>query len=547
MFWVDEIIEDILIKIKKDSFLITDWTTPSGHSHIGALRGVMIHDCIRRGLEEKGLPAGKAGKTAVFQYGFDDFDPMDGLPVYVDQSWEKHMGKPLANVPAPDGKSSSFAAQYLKEFEGVFNGLGIDSEIVKTSELYKSGKFNETIKIVLDNAQEIRKIYKEVSGSDKGEDWFPLQVVCPKCGKIGTTKVTDWNGKEVRFKCEENLVEWAKGCGYEGSTSPFDGNAKLPWKVEWACKWFVFGTDIEGEGKDHSAAGGSRDIANHIYRKVFKKEPPYDVPYEFFLVGGKKMASSKGLGVTAKDMAEFLPANLLRFLFVRSKAKRAIEFQPEGETIPLLYDEYDRMAELCQKDAKNDLARSFYYATNNIEKEQPKYYLRFSKIAYMLQMPRIDIFEYAKKEKASARLPARQEAKSAEAEGEVRSSDLSDIEKQEIEGRIEIAKKWLEKFAPDSYKFAILDKMPDINLNADQKEFLKKISDIIKSKESWTGEELHPKIHEIRKAMNIESREAFSAIYLSFIGKDSGPQAGWLLASLDRGFVLKRLGEVSNA
>lgn len=519
MFWIDEIVSEILDKIKKDSFLITDWTTPSGHSHIGALRGVIIHDVIRRGLEEK-------GKTPVFQYGFDDFDPMDGLPVYVDQSWGKHMGKPLANIPAPDGKSSSFAEQYLREFEGVFNDLGVKPGIVKTSELYKSGKFNETIKIILDNAREIRKIYKEVSGSDKGEDWFPLQVVCPKCQKIGTTRVTDWNGKEVRFKCEENLVEWAKGCGYEGSISPFDGNAKLPWKVEWACKWFIFGTDIEGEGKDHSAAGGSRDIANNIYLKVFKKESPYDIPYEFFLVGGKKMASSKGLGVTAKDMADFLPANILRFLFIRTKYKRAIDFQPEGETIPLLYDEYDRMAELYQKDPNKDLARSYYYATNNIEKDQPQYLLRFSKIAYMLQMPRVDIIEYSEKEKGEK---------------------LTEIEKSEIGDRIAIAKKWLQKFAPENYKFTIQEKLPSTakDLTAEQKEFLSKVSDIIKEKDAWTGEELHPKIHEIRKAANIDPRSAFSAIYLVFIGKDSGPQAGWLLASLERDFVLERLNKVS--
>src|SRR3990167_6671250 len=235
MFWVDEIIEDIIKKIPKNDYLITDWTTPSGHAHIGSLRGVIIHDLIRRALVEK-------GKKAVFQYGFDDFDPMDGLPIYVDKSWLEHMGKPLANIPAPDGISVSFANQYADEFEAVFNGLGIKPEIVKTSELYKEGRFNQAIKIILDNAQDIRRIYKEISGSLKGEDWFPFQVVCPKCGKIGTTKVTDWNSKKVRFRCEENLVEWAKGCGYEGSLSPFDGKGKLPWKVEWPAKWFVFGT-----------------------------------------------------------------------------------------------------------------------------------------------------------------------------------------------------------------------------------------------------------------------------------------------------------------
>jgi len=42
----------------------------------------------------------------------------------------------------------------------------------------------------------------------------------------------------------------------------------------------------------------------------------------------------------------------------------------------------------------------------------------------------------------------------------------------------------------------------------------------------------------------LEPRLAFSAIYLSILGKDSGPQAGWLLAALDRDFVIKRVNEV---
>jgi len=515
MFWVDEIIEDILKKIDKSSYLITDWMTPSGHAHIGSLRGLIIHDLIRRGLVEK-------GKKAVFQFGFDDFDPMDGLPSYVDKTWQKYMGLPLYKVPAPDGKSKSFADQYLNEATEVINGLGLRVSFIRDSEMHKRGKYDEAIRIVLDNAQTIREIYLEVSGSKKDPDWFPLQVVCPKCGKIGTTKVIGWDGKIVKFRCEENLVKWAKGCGYEGEISPFGGNAKIPWKVAWGVRWFVFGTDIEGEGKDHFAAGGSRDVANAIYRKVFKKDPPYDIPYEFFLVAGKKMASSKGLGVTAKDMYKFLPVNILRFLFVRTRAKRAIDFQPEGDAIALLYDEYDRIADLFRKDPKSDLARSFYYTEIDPEKDQPKYLLRFPKIAYMLQMPRVDIFDYAEEEKKDK---------------------LSEIERKEIENRIKIAKKWLEKFAPENYKFTIRDQMPDEakKLSNEQKEFLSKISDIIKSEDHWTGEDLHPKIHEVRKEMAIEPRDAFSAIYLIFIGKDSGPQAGWLLASLDRDFVLNRL------
>lgn len=531
-FWADETISDIEKKLSKDSYLVTDWMTTSGHAHIGSLRGLIVHDLIRRGLTEK-------NKKAEFQWGFDDFDPMDGMPSYIDKSYLKYMGMPLCNIPAPDGKGKSFAEQYLDEFNEILIGLGVKAKTVRNSVLYKEGKYNEAIRIVLDHASEIRKIYKEISGSDKGDDWYPFQVICPNCGKIGTTKVTAWDGKEVEFKCVENLVEWAKGCGETGKMSPFDGHGKMPWKVEWPSKWFIAGTDIEGEGKDHFAAGGSRDVADKIYRNIFQKQPPYDIHYEHFLINGAKMSSSKGLGVTAKDMFDFLPANLLRFIFVRTKAKRSIEFNPEGDAIALLYDEYDRCAEAYINDSKEDLARAYHYTGIDPSGENLHYLLRFSKIAYMLQMPRIDILEYAEKEKASE---APLGTKSHEAAGEVGAIKLTSVEKKEIENRIEIAKKWLEKFAPESFKFNIAEKLPaeTSKLSASQKEFLAKILLSIQKNE-YTGEELHHEIHNIKKEMQIDPKEAFSAIYIVFIGKDSGPQAGWLLASLDKEFVLNRL------
>ena len=66
----------------------------------------------------------------------------------------------------------------------------------------------------------------------------------------------------------------------------------------------------------------------------------------------------------------------------------------------------------------------------------------------------------------------------------------------------------------------------------------------MESEGKLTGEELHEQIHEIKTEMGIPPRDAFCAIYKTFLGKDSGPQAGWLLASLDRDFVIKRLKEI---
>jgi lysyl-tRNA synthetase class 1 len=38
---------------------------------------------------------------------------------------------------------------------------------------------------------------------------------------------------------------------------------------------------------------------------------------------------------------------------------------------------------------------------------------------------------------------------------------------------------------------------------------------------------------------------AFDAIYRAFLGRPNGPRAGWLLASLDPEFVVKRLREAA--
>ena len=42
-----------------------------------------------------------------------------------------------------------------------------------------------------------------------------------------------------------------------------------------------------------------------------------------------------------------------------------------------------------------------------------------------------------------------------------------------------------------------------------------------------------------------ERRDAFAALYLAFLGRINGPRAGWLLASLDRAFVIQRLRDAA--
>lgn len=490
MLWLEKILKD-LAQTKKDKFLVSDYKTPSGKIHVGALRGVFIHDAVYKGLK-------KQGKKADFVYGFDDFDPMDSLPVYLDKkTYEPEMGKPLCDIQSPDGKGS-YAQYYALDFQKVFTACGSHPKIIWLSEEYRAGKFDEVIKEILKNADKIRQIYKKIAGSAKKKDWLPISMICEKCKKIGTTYAYRFENNKVYYECRKDLVEWAKGCGHKGSGSPYKGGAKLPWKVEWAAKWKVYGTDVEGGGKDLSTAGGARDIARAIMMQVFKKKEPYNIPYEFFLIGGKKMSSSKGVGATAREMLEILPPEVLRYLILRTAPEKAINFDPEGEIIPQLFDDYD--------------------------KEHSGAPLSFRKTVFAMQMYKTDPQKVAEKEL---------------------NRELTKKELKNLEIREKYAKIWLDRFAPERYKFVLHLHLPESakSLSIEQKKFLSGIKDILEKQKKLNGEEMHSEIHSLKEKLKINPRDAFLAIYLIFLNKDSGPQAGWFLASLDRDFIIKRLNE----
>lgn len=511
MFWVDETIKEIRQQ-KRAKYLVTDYKTPSGKIHVGSLRGVIIHDVIYRGLME-------AGQKAQFIYGFDDMDPMDDLPNYLPPEFSQYMGMPLCAIPSPYPGYKSYAQYFAKDFEKVYRQLGVKSQTVWASQLYQSGKYDQAIRIILDHAKEIRSIYENISGSRKPDDWYPYNVICPKCGKIGSTRVYDWDGRKVSFICEPQMVSWAQGCNYQGKISPVKGNGKLPYKVEVAAKWFSFGTAVELAGKDHFTKGGTFDVAKEIAQKIFKIKPAYGYGYEWFLLAGKKMSTSKGIGSSASEVAQTLTTELLRFLLLRTRATRTIDFDPHGTAILDLFDQYDRCLDAYLKDRQSDLARSYHFAKIS-RSPAPVYRMRFIKVAYLLQMARIGVLEYAQEEKKTK---------------------LTKDEIKELKTRIKYAHIWLNQYAPDNYKFTVLKKVPSAakQLASQQKEFLQKIAQLLLQK-NWNGEELHSQIHNLKKDLGMDPKLAFSAIYLALLGKNSGPQAGWLIASLDKKFVITR-------
>jgi len=522
MHWADRIAKEIIASGKFKPYWVDDMKTLSGFAHIGSIRGPLIHDLIYKVLKEQ-------GKEVIYTFVFNDFDVIDSLAPDLKERFSEYMGVPLRAVPSPNPKFDSFAGYFNNDFKKVFNYLGIEPKFLSSWDMYHQGKFDEVIKIALDNSEKIQDIYQKISGSQKKEQgWLPFQVVCEKCGKLGTTKVFAWDGEKVSYKCEPDLVTWAKGCGYEGKISPFGGTGKLPWKVDWAAHWRVLGVTIEGAGKDLASKGGAYDVALEICSRVFGQVKPYTLPYEHILMGGKKMASSKGIGFKAHDVPAILPPEVARFLFVRTKYKEALEFNPLGTTvIPDLFDEYDKAWEAYDKGGDEKLART--YELSQIDKlpqkEKGFFTPRFRDIAnYLSQGFSLD--------EIVGKL------------NEIKGGKIDDSEMGILAERIKYALIWLENYAPEEFRFEMSNKVPQEvqQLTNEQKKYLEAIVGIFNEEE--TPDSLQISLYELSKQLGIPAKDAFAAIYIAFTGKTHGPRAGILLSKFGREKVIERIGEV---
>ena len=261
-------------------------------------------------------------------------------------------------------------------------------------------------------------------------------------------------------------------------------------------------------------------------QQIFKIKPPLGFGYEFFLIGGKKMSSSKGLGSIAAEVAKVIPPELLRFLMTRTHYKRAIDFDPRGYTIADLFDEYDRCAkEFWQHGRKSDLGRIFELSQVSQPLKTLIFLPRFRLVATYIQMPNINIKAQFEQEKGSK---------------------LSAKEERILNQRIKYAQIWLDGFAPEDFLFKVQLKLPKEaqKLSLKQREYLAEVA--ILMKKSWKDEkQLENGLYEVARKLNFPSTEAFKAIYLIFLGKPHGPKAAPFLLAQEKKFLVRRFKEAT--
>ncbi|MCS4540979.1 MAG: lysine--tRNA ligase [Euryarchaeota archaeon] len=523
--WADKIAEE-LIATGAQIHVIATGITPSGPVHIGNMREVLTADAILRALKDKRA-------HAKLLYIADDYDPLRRKYPFLPEKFSQYIGKPLVEIPCPENCCQNYAQHFLKPFFESLDRLGIHPEIHLSSEAYRSGKYTKLIKLALTHKDEIKKILEEKTGRKMPEDWAPFNVRCEKCGRLNTTFVKKLENNKVHYFC--------KACNIEGKVDITKGNGKLPWRIDWPARWVIFGVTCEPMGKDHAVAGGSYDTGKEIV-KLFGGQAPYPVPYEWIYFKGKgAMKSSKGIAFTGAQWLQVAPPETLRYLVIRTKPLKHIEFDPQFGLIDII-DQYDRTERIYFGKEISEIREEAEEMKRSYELSQIKEIPRQLILALPYKFASILVQVLLDKQ-----TQLQKTVEILRRTGHLTESP-TDVELKKTKERLELAEKWINWYAPEGMKFKLLETLPEniiSQLTAEQKQSLKELKQSLQAKD-WTPVDLHNEFYRIATEAKIKPQQLFEAAYQVLTGKKFGPRLGWFLLSLDKPWILKRLEEAAS-
>ena len=501
MHWADVVAEKLLKKGKKH--VISSGITPSGPIHLGSMREILTADAIVRAVNEK-------GGDAKLIYIADNADPLRKVYPFLDSdTYEKYVGMPLAEIPAPDG-NGSYDQYFLRPFFKSLEIVGVFPEVVENYNSYKLGKFAECTKLFVDNKDQTREILEKVSGRQLPKKWFPWTFLDTD-GTLTDGEVVNLEWPEVTFLNEN---------GNKVTNDMSKGEGKLPWRLDWPAKWKILNVTFEAFGKDHATKGGSYDTGKKLSEKILASETPLDLVYEWIHLKGKgAMHSSTGLVVSAEEMLTIAPPEVIRWIVMRPQPNRHIDFDP-GLGLLNMVDRYDKTEQEYYdgKLEENDNRAFELSQIQEINKEKPKH-LPYKHLVTLAQS----------KTKLDEIIEALR-----------RTGEVSEIDEVKLKERVECIKQWILKYAPESVIFEIQNRKLELNFDDEQKKCILLLSEKIKKIE-WTPESIHNSFYELQEETQIPSKVFFKIMYNILLNKDRGPRLGFFLATMDKEFVLERL------
>ena len=307
---------------KKGKIILQTGYGPSGLPHIGTFGEVARTSMVVNALNQI---------TEIPKEIITFSDDMDGLRKVPDnipnqEILKNNLHKPLTQIPDPFQKFDSFGEHNNEMLKKFLNEFNFTYSFKSSTELYKNGFFNETLKLILNKYQEIMNIIIPTLGAERQKTYSPFLPICPDTGVVLEIPVLEIDQKNSKIVFDN--------FGKKLEISILNGNCKLQWKVDWAMRWFALDIDFEMYGKDliESAILSTKII------KSLGKVNPSGFAYELFLdEKGEKISKSKGNGITINQWLEYASPESLS-LFMYQNPKRAKKLYKE--IVPKAVDEY---------------------------------------------------------------------------------------------------------------------------------------------------------------------------------------------------------------
>jgi lysyl-tRNA synthetase class 1 len=320
----------------------------SGLPHIGNVSDAARSFGVTLALREQGF------NSELIAFA-DDKDGLRKVPAGLPESLEEHVGQPVTDIPDIYGCHGSYGEHMALLLREALDDCGIEYRFMSGAEVYRTGLFNVEIKTILLNAKKIGEIVKEEVGQEKFLEALPYFAVCENCGRIYTTKATEFlaNEDKVLYVCEGMEVKgrWLEGCGHKGEVDYRKGEGKLSWKGEFAVRWKALDIRFEAFGKE---VADSVRVNDRICREVLGWEPPVHARYELFLdKSGKRLSKSAGVVFTPQTWFKYgSPQSLMLLLLKRFVGARALDVTD----IPAYMNELDFLEDLYfgVKNAKDE-------------------------------------------------------------------------------------------------------------------------------------------------------------------------------------------------
>ncbi len=308
---------------KKGYVLFETGYGPSGLPHIGTFGEVQRTTMIRRAFE---IISDIPTRLICFS---DDVDGMRKVPENVPQQdmLRQHMQKPLTSVPDPYGEYDSFGHHNNAMLRRFLDTFGFEYEFISATEFYKSGQFDDTLKLAAERYEKIMDIMLASLREERQQTYSCFLPIHPETGRVLYVPIK--NVDKVN-----HTVTFDDETGREWTLPVTGGHVKLQWKPDFGARWAALDVDFEMYGKDHST---NTPIYDGICEVLGGRKPEH-FTYELFLdENGQKISKSKGNGLTIDEWLTYAATESLGyFMYQKPKTAKRMYF----DVIPKAVDEY---------------------------------------------------------------------------------------------------------------------------------------------------------------------------------------------------------------